>query len=185
MELKFSKNTVCHLESEGKWAGRAAAWMGLSFFLRMAHYFAFVNLNDVPGLEMVFSVILPLIISVAFVVMLKLPKLSTPIAAGALAVVFAGNYFLAEQMNLGGILSGLLVLAMACMILAAALGYIPEQKWLQWAGMAALAFRVLFVDLIGYILPLSQWQIIAWIPRAANLFGVAAVACLCATLELE
>lgn len=185
MELKLSKNTVCRLASGRKWAGRAAAWMGLSFFLRMVYYFGLVNLNDVPGMELAFSVVLPLVVSVVFILMLKLPKLTHPLAAGVLAGVFAGNYFFAEQMNLGGILSGILVLGMAGLILAAVLGCIPERRWLLWAGMVALAFRVLFVDLFGYILPLTEWQIIAWIPRASNLFGVAAVTCLCAALELD
>ena len=185
MKLNLSKKTVCRFASDPKWAGRAAAWMGLSFFLRMVYYFALVNLNDVPGVELAFSVILPLIISVSFILILKLPKLSIPLAAGVLAVLFAFNYFFTEQMDLGGILSGILVLAMGGLILAAVLGYIPERRWLLRAGMAALLFRVLFVDLFGYILPLKQWQVVAWIPRASNLFGVAAVACLCAALKLK
>ena len=185
MELKLSRNTVCRLASDQKWAERAAAWMGLSFFLRMVHYFALVNLKDVPAMELIFSVVLPLIVSVSFILMLKLPKLTNTMAAGVLAVVFAVNYFLTEQMNLAGILSGILVLGMAGLILAAILGYIPERKWLRWAGMAALGFRVLFVDLFGYILPLGQLQIFAWIPRASNLFGIAAAACLCMALKLE
>ena len=185
MELKLQKNTVCRLASDQKWAGRAAAWMGLSFFLRMVYYFALVNLKDVPGMELAFSVILPLTVSVTFILILKLPKLTHPMAVGVLAVIFAVNYFFAEQMNLGGILSGILVLAMAGLILGAVLGYVPRRKWLLRAGMAVLGFRVLFVDLIGYILPLSEWQFIAWIPRASNLFGVAAVACLCPALKLK
>lgn len=185
MELKLSKTMVCRLAARGKWGNWAAAWMGLSFFLRMVYYFGLKNLNDVPGMEIAFSVVLPLIVSVAFILMLKLPKLNHPIAPASLAMAFAVNYFLTEQMNLGGILSGVLVLAVAGAILAAVLGYIPERKWLPLSGMAALGFRVLFVDLLGYILPLTQWQIVAYIPRSSNLFGVAAVCCLCATLRLR
>lgn len=182
MEQKQSKKPACRLAADQKWSERAASWMGLSFFLRMVHYFALVNLNDVPVMELIFSVILPLIVSVVFILVLKLPKLTNPIAAGVLCVVFGVDYFLAEQMNLGGILSGILVLGMAALILAAVLGYIPECNWLLWGAVAALAFRVLFVDLIGYILPLSEFRILAWVPRASNLFGVAAVACICAAL---
>ena len=159
--------------------------MGLSFFLRMVYYFGLKNLNDIPGFEIVFSVVLPLIISVAFILVLKLPKLTHPVAAAGLAVAFAVNYFFTEQMNFGGVLCAILVLAMAGMILAAILGYIPERKWLLWTGMAVMAFRVLFVDLFGYILPLGDWQIVAWIPRASNLCGVAAVSTLCAALRLK
>lgn len=185
MELKLSKNTQCHLEARGKWGHWAAAWMGLSFFLRMVYYFGLMNLNDVPGGEIFFSVVLPLIVSVAFILVLKLPKLNYPIAAASLAVVLSLDYFLAEQMNFGGVLSGILLLAAAGLILAAVLGYIPERKWLLWAGMVALGFRVLFVDLFGYLLPLTDWNPVAYIPMASNLFGVAAVACLCAALKLK
>lgn len=185
MELKLSKTTQCSLDAKGKWGSRAAAWMGLSFFLRMVYYFGLKNLNDLPGGEIFFSVVLALIVSVGFILVLKLPKLSYPIAAGALAVAYAADYFFMEQMNFGGVLSGLLLLAVAGAVLAAVLGYIPERKWLLWAGMAALGFRVLFVDLFGYILPLSRIDLVAYIPMASNLFGAAAVCCLCAALELK
>lgn len=185
MELKLSKSMTCRLAAKGAWGERAAAWMGLSFFLRMVYYFGFMNLKDVPGFEIAFSVVLPLIISVAFILMLKLPQLSHPMAAAGLALAFAVNYFFAERMNFGGVVSGILVLAMAGLILAAVLGYIPERKWLLWAGMAVLGVRVLFVDLFGYFLPLSELRIIAYIPMASNLFGVAAICCLCPALRLH
>ena len=185
MKLKLSKSMTCDLGAMGTWGQRAAAWMGLSFFLRMVYYFGLKNLNDIPGFEIVFSVVLPLIISVAYILVLKLPKLTHPMAAAGLAVAFAVNYFFTEQMNFGGVLCAILVLGMAGLVPAAVLGYVPERKGLLYAGMAVLAFRVLFVDLIGYLLPLSELKLIAYIPRASNLFGVLALACLCAALELK
>ena len=185
MELKLSKNTQCRLEAKGKWGHWAAAWMGLSFFLRMVYYFGLMNLNDVSGGEIFFSVVLPLIVSVAFILVLKLPKLNYPIAAACLAVALSLDYFLTERMSFGGVLSGILMLVAAGLSLAAVLGYIPERKWLLWTAMAALGFRVLFVDLFGYILPLTDWNPVSYIPMASNFFSVAAVACLCAALELK
>ena len=185
MELKLSKSMTCRVAAEGRWGKAAAAWMGLSFFLRMVYYFGLQNMNDVPGFEIVFSVVLPLLISVAFILCLKLEKLNYPIAIAGLGLAFAVNGFLNEPMGVGVVLSAVLVLAMAGLILAAVLGYIPERKWLLWAGMGALGFRALFVDLFGYILPLGDWQIVAWIPMASNLCGVAALSALCAALKLE
>lgn len=185
MKLKLSKSMTCDLGAAGTWGQRAAAWMGLSFFLRMVYYFGFMNLKDVPTGEIVFSVVLALTISVAFILVLKLKKLNHPMAAAGLCVAFAVNYFLTEQMNFGGVVSAILVLAMAGMILAAVLGYVPERKWLLWTGMAVVVFRLLFVDVFGYILPLTELKLIAYIPRASNLFGVLAVACICAALELK
>lgn len=185
MNLKLSKTTTCHLNARGIWGERAAAWMGLSFFLRMVYYFGLKNLNDVPGFEIAFSVVLPLIISVAYILVLKLPKLTHPMVSAGLSVAFAVNCFFAEKMNFGGVLCAILVLGMAGLVPAAVLGYVPHRKWLLYAGTGVLAFRVLFVDLIGYLLPLSELKLIAYIPRASNLFGVLALACLCAALELE
>ena len=185
MNLKLSKTTTCRLNARGTWGERAAAWMGLSFFLRMVYYFGLKNLNDIPGFEIVFSVVLPLIISVAYILVLKLPKLTHPMVAAGLAVAFAVNYFFTEQMNFGGVLCAILVLAMAGLVPAAVLGYVPERKGLLYAGMAVMAFRVLFVDLFGYLLPLSELKLIAYIPRASNLFGVFSLASLCAALELK
>ena len=185
MKLKLSKSMTCALGAKSTWGDRAAAWMGLSFFLRMVYYFGFVNLNDVPGGEIAFSVVLPLAISVAFILMLKLKKLNHPRAGAGRGMAYAVNYFLTEQMNFGGVVSGILVLALAGMILTAVLGYIPQRKWLLWTAVGVLGFRVLFVDVIGYILPLTELKLIAYIPRASNLFGVVAFASLSAALELR
>ena len=185
MKLKLSKSMTCDLGAMGTWGQRAAAWMGLSFFLRMVYYFGFMNLKDVPTGEIVFSVVLALTISVAFILVLKLKKLNHALVAAGLCVAFAVNYFLTERMNFGGVVSAILVLAMAGMILASVLGYIPERKWLLWTGMAVVVFRLLFVDVFGYILPLTELKLIAYIPRASNLFGVFSLASLCAALELK
>ena len=185
MELKFEKNMSCRLAARGHWGNLAAAWMGLSFFLRMVWYFGLTNFNDLLPSELIFRVALPLLISVAFILVLKIKVLSKPMAAAVLAVLYAVNYFLAENMNAGGIISGILVLALSGMILAAVLGYIPQRKWLLWAAVAVLVFRLIFVDLLGYILPLSELKVFAYIPLASNACGVAAVSSLCAALRLR
>lgn len=185
MELKLAKTMSCRVAARGRWGNYAAASMGLSFFLRMVYYFGLMNFNDIPGSEIVFRVVLPLAVSIAFILMLKVKALNQPILAGVMAAAFAVNYFFAETMSFGGIVSGVLVLALAALILAAILGYVPERKWLLWAAAAVLAFRVLFVDLFGYILPLSELKIVAYIPMCSNLFGVAAVCFLCSALRLR
>lgn len=185
MELKFEKNTACRLAARGKWGNAAAAWMGLSFFLRMVYYFGLVNLKDVHGFEIAFSVVLPLAVSVAFILMLKLPRLNHPIAAASLALAFGVNCFFNETMTFATVLSNLLTLAVTGLILAAVLGYVPQRKWLLWAGLAAIAVRLLLVDVFGYLLPLSELDLIAYIPKSANLFGTAAISFLCAALRLR
>lgn len=185
MDLKLSKTMTCRVAAKGRWGSTAAAGMGLSFFLRMVYYFGLTNLRDVGAFELIFRVVLPLAVSVVFILMLKIPKQNSPIAAGVLAAAYAVNYFFAAQMSFAGVVSALLVLAAAVLLLGAALGYVPERKWVVWAGAAALAWRFLFVDLFGYVLPLTEWKIIAYIPECSNLFGVAAVSLLCPALRLR
>ena len=185
MELKLVKNMSCRLAARGKWGNLAAAWMGLSFFLRMVFYFGLTNFNDLGASELIFRVTLPLLISVAFILVLKIKALGIPLAAGVLSVLFAVNYFLAENMSLGGVVSGILVLALSGMILAAVLGYIPQRKWLLWAAVGVLAFRLIFVDLLGYILPLGELKLFAYIPLASNASGAAALSSLSAALRLR
>ena len=185
MELKFKKTMSCRLASRGKWGNLAAAWMGLSFFLRMVWYFGLMNFNDLSGAEIALRVVLPLLISVGFILMMKIKAFSLPLASGITAVVYAVSYFFCETMTLGGILSGILLLATSGLILAAVLGYVPERKWLIWAGVVTLIFRLLFVDLLGYILPLSELKLFAYIPMASNGAGLIAICFLCSALRLR
>ena len=185
MELKFKKNMSCRLAARGKWGNLAAAWMGLSFFLRMVWYFGLMNFNDLGAGEIVLRVVLPLVISIAFILMLKIKAFSLPLAAGILSVVYAVSYFCCETMNFGGVLSGIALLATAGLILAAVLGYVPERKWLIWAALITAAIRLLLVDLLGYILPLSEIRLFAYIPMASNGCGLIAICYLCSALRLR
>ena len=185
MELKFAKTVVCRLASRGKWGNLAAAWMGLSFFLRMVWYFGLMNFNDLAGGEIALRVVLPLLISVGFILMLKLKALGLPMVAGVMAVVYSVSYFFCEIMTFAGVLSGILLLATAGLILAAVLGYAPDRKWLIWAAIATAAFRLLFVDLLGYILPLSEIRPFAYIPMASNGCGLIAISYLAGALRLR
>ena len=185
MELKFAKNMSCRLASRGKWGNLAAAWMGLSFFLRMVWYFGLMNFNDLAGSEIALRVVIPLTISICFILMLKIKAFGLPLAAGCMAVVYAVSYFFSENMSLGGVLSGILLLATAGLILAAVLGYVPERKWLIWAALITAAFRLIFVDLLGYILPLSELKPFAYIPMASNGCGLIAICYLSCALRLR
>ena len=185
MKLKLEKNTSCRLACRGKWGNLAAAWMGLSFFLRMVWYFGLVNFNDLTIGEIVLRVAIPLLISISFILMLKIKAFGLPMAAGVTALVYAVSYFFCETMTFGGVLSGLALLATTGLILAAVMGYVPERRWLIWAALATVAIRLLFVDLLGYILPLSELKLFAYIPFASNACGLIAICYLCPSLRLR
>ncbi len=192
MELKLTKAMSCRVAVKGRWGNRAAAMMGVSFFLRMVYYFGLRNLRDVPTMEVVFSVVLPLLLGMAFLLTLKLFRLNLKLSeptqtriVGVLAMAAALNYPLAAGIRLDEVVSDVLVLGLGVLLLGACEGYVPQRKWLLWVAVGTLAFRVLFVDLVGYILPLSQWDILGYLPQCANLFLTAALCCLAPALRLR
>ena len=78
-----------------------------------------------------------------------------------------------------------ILIPLILLILAAVLGYVPERKWLIWAALVTAGFRLLFVDLLGYILPLSELKPFAYIPQASNGCGLIAICFLACALRLR
>lgn len=182
--LKLKQNpSGCVIDANSRWGNYAAACMGGAFFLRMVHYFGLVNLRDVSGFEIAFGLVLPLLLSAALILVLKLPGLNIPIVTAGLAAAGAVSYFFTAQMNAGGIISGILQLATAVLLVLACLGYLPRAEYAVIAGFVTLVFRVLVVDLFGFILPLAEFAPAAYVSQCANLFSLAALAMLCPALR--
>ncbi len=185
MELKLTKTMSCRIAAQGRWGNAAAAFMGLSFFLRMVYYFGLRNLRDIGVFEVIFAVVLPLVISVAFILALKLPKLNQSRYLGILAAAAAVNYLFIATPSFAGILCDVLVLGLGVLVLGACEGFVPQRKWLLWADQGTLVFRVLFVDLFGFILPLGELNLLGYIPQCSNLFTVVALCMLTHALRLR
>ena len=96
-------------------------FFSLSLIFNNFLYFGLMNFNDLAGGEIALRVVIPLLISVGFILMLKIKAFGLPLAAGIMAVVYAVSYFFSENMSLGGVFSGILLLATAGLILAAVL----------------------------------------------------------------
>lgn len=174
--MNLTKTARCHIRMNSKWAHLSAACMGLSVFIRTVYYFGLINLRDLGGFSLIMEVILPMVIAAGYLVMIKALRLNSPTLFGGLIGVYALNYLILMNKGITGILGGVLLIATAATFIATGLGYIPL-RWpvLACAGVLA-AFRFLVIDLFGYLLPLTSFRPVAYLPEASNLFGFLAVA---------
>ena len=166
------------VDAGSKCAIYAAACMGGSFFLRMVYYFGLMNLRDIGGFELFFGLILPCLTAVVFVLALKIPVLNRNVVFLTLAAIAAVNYFFTASLGVSGVVSGILQLAAVILFGAVCLSLPVDRAWLRIAGAAVLAFRVIFVDLFGFLLPLGEFAPIPYVARCADLFSLAALSLL-------
>lgn len=172
----------CAVDQNSKWARYAAAAMGGSFFLRMVYYFGLVNLKDVGGGALFAGLILPALTAAVFVLAIKLPKLNHPAVFPALSVIVAVNYFFTAT-GTGAIVSGVLQLLCVGLYLALCLGKLPKPELLPIASLAVLAVRVVFADLLGFLLPLAQFRLVPYVLQCADLCALASLSLLYLTVK--
>lgn len=183
LKLNFSGLSGTVVDIGSKWSAYAAACMGGSFFLRMAYYFGLVNLRDIGGFELFSGLILPCLTAAAFVLALKIPVLNRSAVFLALAAVVSVNYFFTASIGAAGVISGILQFAATVLFGAVCLGVPVRAAYVSLAGLAVLIFRVLFVDLFGFLLPLGEFALIPYVARCADLFSLAALSLLYLTVR--
>ncbi len=183
--MNLTKSVRCHIRMDSRWANASAVWMGLSIFLRTVYYFGLVNLEDLGGLDLSMQVVFPMIVAAAYLLMIKALRLNSPILVGGLVAAYAINYLMIMDGSASAIAGAVLLVATAVLFVATGMGYVPSRMPLIAAGIATLAFRFVVVDLMTYILPLSQFRPIAYLPEVSNLCGLAAIAAMCPALQLS
>jgi hypothetical protein len=150
--------------------------MGVSVFIRTVYFFGLINLRDLGGFSLVMEVILPMLIAAGYLVMIKALRLNSPTLFGGLIGVYALNYLILMNKDAAGILGGILLIATAGTFIATGMGYVPMRWPVLVCACTLAAFRFIFIDLFGYLLPLSEFHPVAYLPEASNLFGFLAVA---------
>ena len=183
--MNLTKSVRCHIRMDSRWANASAVWMGLSIFLRTVYYFGLVNLEDLGGLDLSMQVVFPMIVAAAYLLMIKALRLNSPILVGGLVAAYAINYLMIMDGSASAIAGAVLLAVTAVLFVATGMGYVPSRMPLIAAGIATLAFRFVVVDLMTYILPLSQFRPIAYLPEVSNLCGLAAIAAMCPALQLS
>ena len=166
MEMKRYRRF--RMDFGGFWLNAHCILCGFAFFLRIAYYFMFVNPTLCSSSEVIFSMILPLLLCGASMVVLKYFKLNAPgteAIIGALMCIclLIGTFFGGGVLEI--ILGVLLYLAAAVLLIGTLGGYVPTRQFVLLLLGLIFALRVLFFrpgwSLLGWILELSDLFILA------------------------
>ena len=183
--MNLTKLARCHIRMQSRWASASAVCMGISVFLRTVYYFGLINLRDLNGFEIAMDVIFPMIVAAGYLVMIKALQLNSPTLFGGLIGLYAVNYLLLMNATTAGVIVGALLVITALLFIATGLGYIPNRIPVVAAAAVLVLFRLVVVDLNGYILPVTEFRPVAYLPDASNLFGILAVALMAPALQVS
>ena len=182
--MSLTKSARCHIRMDSKWAYLSAVCMGVSVFIRTVYYFGLINLRDLDVFSLIMEVILPMMIAAGYLIMIKGLRLNSPTLFGGLIGVYSLNYLLLMNKDAAGIVGGVLLIVAAGTFIATGLGYVPMRLPVLAAAGILAAFRFFVIDWMGYVLPLSQFNPVAYLPEASNLFGFLAVALMAPALHV-
>lgn len=82
------QNKRIEIDFSGKWIKTSAVCMAASLFFRLVYYFGFMNLADCGFGEILFSMLLPLLLSGAFVVLIHFLQWNAPGTYGLIGAAF-------------------------------------------------------------------------------------------------
>ena len=158
----------------GKWANTAVICMGISFFLLAVHYFGLRSLDSVRFAECLFSLILPMLCCIGFVVLIRILRFNAP---GIYAIL---GCMLCLSLMIGTFSSGsILRLVLACIwyplsafvLIICAGGFLPGRL-----PATMMLFIALVVRILSFSLHLRGAA--AWISEIAVLSMILALCCL-------
>ena len=176
--MKFKETVRYHIDFRGRGISPSAFFAGFSFFLLAVYYFGIVNLRDYGVGRLLFSLILPMVLLAAFMVMLVGIHFPVTPVYGALGALYC-LLMVIRAFSYGNVL--LMILGIVWYILAGALylgtslGLLSGSGLMTAAFLIPVVFRLVFVDVGGYIL---KKDLVGFLPEAAALSGLAAFALL-------
>ncbi len=139
------------MDFKGKWAQPAAILMGLSFFLRIVCFFGLRFLSDWTFFDVLFQIFLPLLLSGAYVVLIRAIRLNAPglyglIGAGLCILTFLWSFFS------GSVLYIILCLVYYCaagvVLLGTSGGYLPGKLLSSVLFAIPVVIRLFSLDVL-------------------------------------
>lgn len=163
----------------GKWAKASALLMAASLFLRAVFYFGFTNFADIGFLEVVFSALLPLILSSAYVVLLFGLHRNAPGTYGLMAAAFCllliiWSFYSGSFIRV--ILSAVWYAIAAGVVLFSAGGTLQNKS-------LCVAVFVIPIVVRFFVFDFGKLGIFESVAEASVLFLLASLACLPMTLK--
>ena len=163
LTLKLKQYRRYRMDFTGQWLNAFCILCGLSFFLRVEYYFMFVNPTLCSGAEVIFSMILPMLLCVAALVVLEFVRLD---AAGVVGIIGAA---MCLCLMVGTFLSGsvlriflavILYLAAGGLLILTVGGFVPTRQFSVISFGVILLGRLLFFrpsfGLLPIVLELSE-----------------------------
>lgn len=180
--MKVKQPVRVQMQMDSQWMQLSVIFMGLCVFIKAVYYLGLTNLKDLNGYQLFTQLILPGVVAAAYLILLKGLNLNAPILLGALSGLYALDYFLVFEK--GEVVSAILMAANVAIFLITVLGYLPDIRPVILAGAISAVYRVLVVDLFGYILPFSDWKFVSYLPSLSNMFAVLAIGSMSPALQL-
>ena len=161
------------MDFSGKWEKTSGALMGVSVFALALYYFFLQNLADFGFGTILFRLILPLILTVGYIVLINLLKWNAPGLYGILGVLLClmlliGTFFTGGALRIIPAIFGY-ALAAAILVLCAG-GYLPGRL------PASMAFGILFTVRLLFFHPNSG--LTSWVLEASALSMLLSLMCL-------
>jgi len=170
----LKRYTRYFIDFDSKYTSACSALMGLSFFLKLAYYFALVSFRDVQVLELIGSMIIGIVISGGMVVCLKCVHYNAPKMYGLVGVLECVILLLLSFTGgntLRIVLSLLWYVPTAVILLMTINGYLPGR--LLSAVMFWIAAVVRF-----FLFDLGKLSLIRWFGELAVIAMLVAFGCL-------
>lgn len=160
----------------------AAALMGCAFFLRIAYFFGFTRPESAGVWNLIVLLILPMLMEVAYMVMIRGIKLDLPNIYGIMGAGYC-LLLLLQSFSCGNVLRIILAVVGYVLCGAAMLGIgwgMLSKSLTVLVLIVTFAVRFLVFDLGGYIF---SFRLIEFILEAAALCGILGLACLSGGLK--
>lgn len=158
MKLKYTNYFA--VDTIGKVGQYSAIFVGISIFARVLHYYLFRDLANCTATEAVFSLILPLLFSIAWLLVIRVVPVKQPLIFGALATLMlltlAVEGFFIES-TLFAVLGLLWYLVSAAAVIVVILGILPR-RILIFAACMIPGILWGLVAVVLYIFSGKFWQ---------------------------
>ena len=169
--MKLKANALCQIRFENSWIMPSALMAVFSFFLLIAYYFGVANFTRCSAFELIFSMILPMLVMIAMMVLLRGIRFPVTPVYGILAAAYSLLLMICSLSDGGtlNILQALLVyLPGSFFALAVTFGFLPK----PWV-MAVIYLVAAGLRLILTAIPLLfSLQLVELMSGVSVLFGL-------------
>ena len=171
----------CVMNLDGQWANTCLLCMAGALFSLVAYYFAFLGLSSVTFLEAVFCLFLPLVLMVAFIVLVRFLRWNAPGLYAIIGLFFCIFLFFGTfgSGNILRIILGLIWYPICALTLInCAGGKIPKKQPAVFVFPIAIFFRVV-------VFGLGRISLVGWVYEISAVLTLVALGCLMMSFEIQ